>query len=298
MAIPEAQLDTWAKQGSVTQSATTYETIKGAIESADAPYANRSISSFLQGSYGNTTNVYGSESDVDIVLRCGSIYYYDLSDLTEPERELYKRSHNGAAYRYSDFKQEVTQWLFDQFGEDADPGKKAIRIKARGNRREADVLPCVQFRRYLKFNGDDDANYVEGVCFFLPDGTRVSNYPKRHKENVTAKHQETDGWFKPMVRIVKNMRNRMRDEGMIEKGIAPSYYLEGLLYNVPSELFGQSYERTFLQCYSYLQKADRQKLVCANRQTWLLRANSATSWDPDDFQTFFDSLADFWNDWS
>lgn len=298
MSIPESQLTTWAKQGSVTQSADTYKTIKDVIESNNAPYANRRPSSFLQGSYGNDTNVYGVESDVDVVLRCGSIYYYDLSDLTEPERELYKRTHSGAQYKYADFKDEVTDWLSQQFKDDADPGTKAIRIKGRGNRREADVLPCVQFRRYLKFNGDQDATYVEGVCFFLPDGTRVTNYPKLHKQHCTSKHQATENYFKPMVRILKNMRNRMKADGLIGDGLAPSYYLEGLLYNVPNELFGVSYERTFLQCYSNLQNADKTKLVCASRQAWLLRTGQHTSWDPGDFATFFDALADFWNGWN
>lgn len=83
MSIPESKLEVWAKQGSVTQSADTYEIIKGAVESVHAPYANRSPSSFLQGSYGNNTNVYGAESDVDVVLQCNSVYYYDLNDLTE-----------------------------------------------------------------------------------------------------------------------------------------------------------------------------------------------------------------------
>ena len=67
MAIPEYQLDTWAKQGSVTQSAGTYDTIKRVLEDKNAPYAGKDFSIFLQGSYGNDTNVY-RDSDVDIVI--------------------------------------------------------------------------------------------------------------------------------------------------------------------------------------------------------------------------------------
>lgn len=299
MGIPETQLDTWAKQGSVTQSADTYKTIKGVIESNDAPYAGKAISPFLQGSYGNDTNVYGRESDVDIVLLCTSVFYSDTSSLTAPEKALYEEKRSKAAYQFADYKRDVNTWLGKKFGSDAVPGKKATRIRASGNRREADVLPCMEFRRYLRFNGDFGEGYVEGgVCFFLADGTRVTNYPMIHRDNVTAKHQATNYYFKPMVRILKNMRNRMKEDGLISGGIAPSYYLEGLLYNVPDELFGTSYERTFLQCYSYLQNADRAKLVCANRQAWLLRKGEHTSWDTDDFKAFFDALADFWNNWS
>ena len=32
MAIPEAQLDTWSKQGSVTQSQATYATVRNCLE--------------------------------------------------------------------------------------------------------------------------------------------------------------------------------------------------------------------------------------------------------------------------
>src|SRR3546814_1044190 len=44
MAIPESQLETWAKQGSVTQSKDTYATIKAALEDSNAPYRTRDYS--------------------------------------------------------------------------------------------------------------------------------------------------------------------------------------------------------------------------------------------------------------
>ena len=85
MAIPETQLDTWSKQGSVTQSQATYATVRNCLEANDAPYATRSKSIFLQGSYGNDTNIY-ADSDVDIVLCTDSMYYYDTSDLSSVDR--------------------------------------------------------------------------------------------------------------------------------------------------------------------------------------------------------------------
>jgi hypothetical protein len=78
MPIPESQLGTWSHQGSVTQSKDTYTTIKRALEAPEVPYAGRSFESFLQGSYGNDTNVY-ADSDVDIVMKLNSTFYKDLS---------------------------------------------------------------------------------------------------------------------------------------------------------------------------------------------------------------------------
>ena len=50
----------------------------------------RLYESFLQGSYGNDTNVY-SDSDVDVVMRLDSVFYYDLSRMTESERAAYEK---------------------------------------------------------------------------------------------------------------------------------------------------------------------------------------------------------------
>jgi hypothetical protein len=91
--IPESQLETWTHIGAAQQSATTYQTIKGVIEHKDAPYSSRSVDSFLQGSYGNDTNVYGADSDVDIVLRTKSLFYYNLDALSETEKLAFKSVH-------------------------------------------------------------------------------------------------------------------------------------------------------------------------------------------------------------
>ena len=49
-------------------------------------------------------------------------------------------------------------------------------------------------------------------------------------------------WLKPLARIFKNMRSRMVDVGLIKAGLAPSYFVEGLLYNVPNEKLRSNYQ--------------------------------------------------------
>ena len=68
MAIAETQLHTWSHQGAVAQSRDTYATIRRALESDRTAYHGNDFKSFLQGSYGNDTNVY-AESDV----RCSDL---------------------------------------------------------------------------------------------------------------------------------------------------------------------------------------------------------------------------------
>src|SRR5580692_779434 len=110
MAIPEAQLETWSHQGSIQQSCDTYATVKRALEAHDTNYADKSFDVFLQGSYGNDTNIY-AESDVDVVIRTDSIYYYDTSTLNAHELQTFHASFIAASYTYGDYKSQVVQTL-------------------------------------------------------------------------------------------------------------------------------------------------------------------------------------------
>ena len=112
-------------------------------------------------------------------------------------------------------------------------GPKAVWIKPYGTRRHADVIVAAEYRRYFSFRGGQNQSYESGICFWSGN-TQIINYPKQHSANCTAKHQATNGWFEPMVRILKNMRTRMVNVDAIEDGVAPSYFLEGVLYALPS----------------------------------------------------------------
>ena len=79
MAISEAQLETWSRQGAAAVgSRDTYATIKRALEIPGAGYSDKGYKVFLQGSYGNDTNIW-AESDVDIVIRLDATFFYDTS---------------------------------------------------------------------------------------------------------------------------------------------------------------------------------------------------------------------------
>jgi len=189
MAIPEHQLDTWAKQGSVTQSAQTYNTIKSVLDDANAPYHSRKPSVFLQGSYGNDTNVY-RESDVDIVIRLNQTYYADTGRLSVGAQANYDNAFVRAEVSWSDFRSDVFAWLQKKYGADAQLGKKAIFVKGKGNRRDADVIVCCNFRRYRDWSTGIDDQYDEGICFWS-DGVQIENFPKQHSANLTSMHQGT-----------------------------------------------------------------------------------------------------------
>ncbi|WP_208180035.1 nucleotidyltransferase [Sinorhizobium medicae] len=296
MAIPEDKFDTWSKQGSVTQSRATYATIRAALEDPTAPYAGRSYDIFLQGSYGNDTNIY-ADSDVDVVIKTNAVYYYDLEELKPFELEKFNRDRNPATYEYADFKGDVLVQLEKKFGNAVVPGKKAVLVKSNGSRRDADVLPAAQYRRFYAYNSPFDSRYADGIVFWTSDGTKIVNYPKQHSANCTTKHQNTSQWFKPTVRIFKNMRNAMIERGYIANGVAPSYFLEGMLYNVPNATFGMSYGSTFARSLDWLATCDTSTMVCANEQYKLFHPTSPVTWRIERFREFLTQAHRFWENW-
>jgi hypothetical protein len=297
MGIPEAQLETWSHQGAIAGSSSTYSTVKNALESATAAYSGKSYKVFLQGSYGNDTNVW-SESDVDVIIRLDSCFHSDQSRLSAQEKTAWRAVYSDATYCQNEFRRDVIKRLTAAFPNAITTGDKAIAIKAEGNRRKADVIPATAFRRYYKFNGVYDQNYVEGICFWDKSGERIANYPNQHCTNLTKKHQSSGERLKPTIRMMKNLRRKLVDDGLLEAGRAPSYYIEGLLYNVPDDKFTSCLGDTFCNAINWLQQeADKTQLVTANEQYYLLRENAKTCWKPTDGEAFINAAIEMWKNW-
>jgi len=233
------------------------------------------------------------------VMRLDSIYGYSISDLPPEQQAAFQQAFSAATYTFAEFKQGVVTRLSNAFGADnVTPGNKAIRIKAGGSRRSADVVVCYQYRRYIRFNSLSDYEYVPGIIFpSMSDGS-IINYPKLHSENCTAKHQATHKNFKPLVRIFKNMRGKLEADGLIEKGGAPSYFIEGLLYNVPNGNFSGNYAEMVFSIFKWLHETtDRTQFLCVNEQDYLLRDNSAVCWPVADGKKFINAAIQLWNNW-
>ena len=291
MPISEAQLETWSNHGKTGQFTDTYNSLRGVLLDKSAPYTVSNVDIYLQGSYGNNTNVW-ADSDVDVVLCHTGAFYHDISALSQPEKDTFGSTYSrNAAYGYTQFKQDAEKFLGNVFGESV-AVKKAVKINGNGNRRSADVLICQEFRRYYSVAGGAP-NFHPGLAFFY-NGIRIENFPKQHSENCTAKHQATQQNFKRMVRIFKNMRNRLVDDGKLESGVAPSYFIEGMLYNVPSEKFSGSYQDMFIGCFNWIVNADQSKFTSASGFHWLVRDGTPVSWSPTNFNKFTAALKAYW----
>ena len=145
---------------------------------------------------------------------------------------------------------------------------------------------CALHRRFRNSSTGIDAQYDEGIIFWTSNGTEIVNFPKQHSGNCSNKHQNTNQRFKRMVRVYKNMRNRMIDDHYIAEGVAPSYFLEGMLWNVPASHFGQGYETSFVNTFNWVLNTDKTQLACANDKHWLVRDNANVCWSTANFNAY------------
>ena len=103
-----------------------------------------------------------------------------------------------------------------------------------------------------------------------------------------------------MIRIFKNMRSKLIADSKIKVGSAPSYFIEGLLYNVPLEKFTKNYQNSvvnILNWYLSLNEDQKKNLVCANEMYYLLRDSSQVCWNLVDCDNFINTAIDIWNKW-
>jgi hypothetical protein len=280
--IPADQLEAWSSQGSVTNSSQTKEAIYNALDTPTFPRYLCDI--FLQGSYANSTNTRGN-SDVDVVVKYTGSYFSDVRRLPDYQQDWFQKETEPALLNFDQFHALTVKTLKVAFGESSVVvGKKAIKIAGDGNRLPADVIPCFPFKHFSKWISPSDHELeYEGIRFLtqLEAPSRViTNFPEQHKSNGEWKNSEfrTKGLYKPTVRMFKNARRYLTDKGKLEKGIAPSYFVECLLYNVPDECFVPNIQTRYFKIIEHLLNAEISEWKCQNSITQLF-GSSPEQWN-------------------
>ncbi len=288
MPIPESQLERWSHQGAVTTAKQTHESVRKALEAYDWP-SEVQYEVYLQGSYKNHTNIRG-DSDVDVVVQLNSTFF---NNLTEDQRRWF--GFKDASYGWQEFRRDVLKALRDYYGwGQVREGRKSLKVQT--PYLPADVVVCLQYRKYPDRPRSKD-DFVEGMAFGVPSENRwIINYPKLHYVNGVKKNQDTNGWYKPTVRMFKNARTYLVNRGDISAGLAPSYFLECLLYNVPNDKFGSDYQSTFCDVIIWLLKADFSQFVCQNEQLGLF-GKTPEQWSEDKARRFLQAMVKLWSDW-
>ena len=247
---------------------------------------------YLQGSYRNDTNIRG-DSDVDVVLEMTSAFRHDANALSQHEQGLLDSSFQPADYDWNDFRREVLKVLEGGIGKGmVAQGNKSIMLKADPPRLAADVVVCIGHRKYMSYS-----SYVEGIAFWaLRDKRWIINYPKEHYKNGATKSARTWDRYKRTVRMFKNARNHMESTGRISTDLAPSYFVECLIYNAPDSTFHSGFRETYCSIVNWLVESALDRLVCQNGQEWLF-GSSPEQWSIRDAKAFASQLVSLWNDW-
>jgi hypothetical protein len=298
VAIPAAQCDVWRNQGATATAVTTHQAVRNALSADSSPMRGRDHEVYLQGSYRNDTNI-RSDSDVDVVVQLNETYYSDLAALEPMEKERYDSARTPATYSVDQFDADVLQALRTYFGSAAVTVKnKCITLAGGSGRLRADVVVAAEYRRYWRFRSTSEQSYTEGITFWgRTDRLQVVNYPRVHYNNGVTKNGQTR-WYKPSVRMFKNARRYLVEQGTIPTNIAPSYFVEGWLYNVPDDCFVIGSEDTFYNVLVWLDKnPDWTKFLCQNEQQWLFGV-APVQWRIESAKRLRDELTVLWNDWN
>jgi hypothetical protein len=161
MAIPEAQLETWCNQGATVTSVAAYTSIKTALADLKSKIRDLNTDIYLQGSYGNCTNIY-ADSDVDVVVQFNSVYDWDVSALPTQQQALFFALPT-TNYPWEQFYPLVVESLRSYFGAaSVTPGNKAVKVKLASGR-TVDVVPALQYRKFSSFRTREVETHVEGM---------------------------------------------------------------------------------------------------------------------------------------
>lgn len=291
MAIPSAQLETWSHQGAIATSSDTYQRVRSVLLDSNAPYADKDFEVFLQGSYGNDTNIY-AESDVDVVIQLNSTFNSNKTELPRDQLAYHDMDYSSATYYASNFRQDVIKVLSDCYGwRNVEDGKKSVKLLGVASLRKTDVVVCTQYRRYAYYYGPTQCSYVEGMMI-SNQGESVVNYPKLHSAALTDKHQRTCNRFKPLVRVLKNIKTRMVSTGYIGEKTAASYNLECWMYNAPDELFVYDLRTRFLNVCNWLLSQSPSCFVMPHGQFKLIGSQN-NQWNIEGLKEFSRALIAF-----
>lgn len=293
MAINEDQLKRWATAPSETEETKCQNAVQCTKKAIEDHFGSK-VSVFLQGSYKNRTNV-RKDSDVDIVVRHNEISFSDISNLSENDKIVYSRLYSDATYTFPQFKTDVQSVLQKAFSiNEVERKDKCIRVKGNTYRVNADVVPCFTHKRFRTPYQVE----AEGIEFLTDGFDRIISFPDQHFENGKVKNVNTKQMYKSIVRIFKNVRGELIDQGTITKDLMSSFFLECLVWNVPDQGFNETslYQATrniIVQIYNDMKVEQKYSQYAEVSDLKWLFPRGSTKRTPQQAQQFMQSAYNF-----
>ena len=236
--ISRGKIDRWTNSGTANQEEArdTQREIRDELNegSLEGVSDGLEFTTYLQGSYRNATMVYGS-GDVDILVIRMDTYHADFSEAPDTAAEA--APARNSRQMFEEHTEGVYRTLQAQYGaRNVTRGEKAIDVESDDLPLGADVVPCLQYRRFWS---RQPGNHMKGIVFWTEDRAKIVNFPRRHRIMGERYNDWCDGNYKSTIRIFKNFRNTLVERGRIDKDQAPSYFVECLLSNVDVTTIGK-----------------------------------------------------------
>ena len=137
-----------------------------------------------------------------------------------------------------------------------------------------------------------------GDCVSSPTGQALGGqFPQIHHDNGAKKGRRTGDRYKRTVRMFKSAGNHLETTGKINSTLAPSYFLERLLYNAPDSAYQRGFQDTFCSIVNWMNQTNLERPLCQNGQQPLFGGNQE-QWAPASAKRLAARLAGLWNNWS
>jgi len=296
MAIPGNQLKIWGQPGTVKGAKNTHAAIRKALARHRWPDDVRYVT-YLQGSYRNNTHL-RRQSDVDVVVELTSLPVRDSSLLPDSQKILLKERFPEPEYGWRRFRRDVRSALAAAFGDSrVREGKKTFKLAMESPEIPVDVVVAVRYLTYTEYSGQRSYKRTEGLGLYLPAESRWAiNYPHLHRRNGVGKEKATNWWFRRTIRMFKNARAQLVDEGRLGSDTARSYHIECLLYNVPNRLLAGSYQSAYSSALYWLRDNDLTRFPSQDKQV-LVFDRGPDSWNEEDAQVLINALVRQYEGW-
>lgn len=176
---------------------------------------------FLQGSYKNDTAI-SSINDIDIVA-------------------VRKNPIMSLLFRWEQVFDDLIYKIgsYHQYKNAISKGKKCIKLNL--SQKRIDIVPAI-------YSYENTNKFCEPIRIFNRETQlEVLNYPKTHYENGCIKNRNTNQKYKKCVRLLKNF---IKNNNI--KHVAPSFYVECLIYSYPESWFQEELILCFYKIVNHL----------------------------------------------
>lgn len=270
MPISTQILAQWHRRGQKQGLVDTRGLVMRSLERRFWPEGTFDCKLYHQGSYANKTYI-RSGSDIDMVIELREPLL--LGAIVEPARfRLFRR-----------------QLLRALRGSQADGGINSIEnrskaIKVHTAHLKADVLAAQQA------NSPDGSECI----VFWPNDSDVPmvNYPRQHHFALRQKGGVAPG-LKPAIRMFKHARELILKNHGRNYVIAPSYFIECLIWNAPNHLLRGSVDRLFEGTLNWISDVHPSELWMPHGRSMLIRPDQ---WPDSQYRDYVRELVSLWNE--